>query len=277
MGRAGHRGERTFQEWLSRRTFAPWMIARMDEQHHPIARGDVARCPGSVAELGALIGDPVRAAILHHLGDGSRRPAGELAELAGASPQAASAHLARLLDGGLLAVERRGRHRFYRIASGDAAEAIEALATWIEGPRSKSHPCGLRDARLCYDHLAGRLGVAVCDALAGCGLLVLGPDGPALSADGRVWCARCRFDPVPRTRRPAVRLCLDWTERRHHLGGWLGAELARGMFAAGYLAMGPRRRSVEVTARGAAFLERELSLLPARDRSGRVRTGPLGP
>ena len=227
-----------------------------------------------MAELGALIGDPVRAAVLNHLGDGSRRPSGELARLAGASPQAASAHLARLVDGGLLSVERQGRHRFYRIASGEAAEAIEALAGWVGGGlRSARHPPEMRGAKLCYDHLAGRLGVAVCDALTERGLLVLAPGGPALSAAGRAWCARCGLDPTPRGRRPAVRLCLDWTERRHHLGGGLGAELARAMFAAGHLSPGTRRRSLDVTAAGAAFLARELAIEVARDRPGRGGAG----
>jgi DNA-binding transcriptional ArsR family regulator len=92
--------------------------------------------PPSLAAAAALIGDPVRAAILLHLTDGSRRPASELAFLAGASPQAASAHLARLVDGGLLTVENQGRHRFFSIASGEVAEMIEGLANWPTGSRS---------------------------------------------------------------------------------------------------------------------------------------------
>lgn len=240
----------------------------MSDERHPVLNDGPVGGPGSLAEMGALIGDPIRAAILHHLADGSRRPAGELAQLAGASPQAASAHLARLIGGGLLAVERQGRHRFYRIASGEAAEAIEALASWIgRAGRSVDHPPELRRARLCYDHLAGWLGVAVCDALVERGFLVLTAEGPALSAAGRAWCARCGLEPVPRTRRPAVRLCLDWTERRHHLGGGLGAELARAMLAAGYLTPGSRHRSLCVTATGAAFLKRELSVELARHRT----------
>lgn len=233
----------------------------MSDERNAILDDALAMGPGSLAEMGALIGDPVRATILHHLGDGSRRPAGELAQLAGASPQAASAHLARLVGGGLLAVERQGRHRFYRIASGEAAETIEALSDWIgRTRRAAAHPSELRHARLCYDHLAGRVGVAVFDALVERGFLILSSGGPALSAAGRVWCAACGLDPVPRTRRPAIRLCLDWTERRSHLGGGLGAELARAMFAAGYLTSGSRHRGLNVTAAGATFLRRELSV-----------------
>lgn len=214
-----------------------------------------------MAEMGALIGEPVRAAILHHLSDGSRRPAGELAHLAGASRQAASAHLSRLVDGGLLSAESRGRHRFYRIASGDAAEAIEALASWVgPTPRSVAHPPEIRRARLCYDHLAGRLGVAICDALIKRDLPILASNGPNLSPAGRDWCARCGINSVPEARRPAIRLCLDWTERHYHVGGSFGADLARMMLSAGHVASGSRRRSLNVTAAGEMFLKRELQI-----------------
>ncbi len=130
----------------------------------------------SLVEFGALIGDPVRAAMLLALGDGSRRPAGELSGMAGASPQAGSAHLARLVAGGLLAVEKQGRHRFFRIASGEVAEIIEGLANWTERPvRPIRHDPALCHARLCYDHLAGRLGVAVLEAMSARGLFRLRP------------------------------------------------------------------------------------------------------
>lgn len=219
--------------------------------------------PLSLAAMGALIGDPVRASILLHLGDGSRRPAGELASLAGASPQAVSAHLARLLEGGLLVVEPQGRHRFYRIASGEVAEVIEGLANVLgQAPNHVRHPPALRRARLCYDHLAGRLGVSVFERLVGSGRLILGPDGPALSESGLAWCRHCGLDPaVPgSSRRVPFRLCLDWTERRHHLGGRFGAAFARMMVDRGYLTCGPPRRAVDLTAAGRAFLDRELAL-----------------
>ncbi len=219
--------------------------------------------PASLAELGALIGDPVRAAILLHLGDGTTRPAGELATLAGASPQAASAHLAQLVEGGLLAVEKQGRHRFFRLASGEVAEIIENLANWASPvPRRPRHDPALCQARLCYDHLAGRLGVALLDRLSEREFLVLGPEGPALSQAGREWYehqAERPFKP-PAGRRPLVRLCLDWTERRHHLGGYLGAKLAELMLERGYVAPGARRRSLLVTAAGARFFCDELGI-----------------
>src|SRR5450755_949781 len=130
--------------------------------------------PPSLATLGALIGDPVRAAILLELSDGSRRPASELAFLAGASPQAASAHLSRLVEGGLLQVENQGRHRFFSLPSGEVAEMIEGLANWADQRRRlRPHDPALCKARLCYDHLAGKLGVAIFDRMAAQGWLSL--------------------------------------------------------------------------------------------------------
>ena len=153
--------------------------------------------PPSLAAAAALIGDPVRAAILLHLTDGSRRPASELAFLAGASPQAASAHLTRLVDGGLLTVENQGRHRFFSIASGEVAEMIEGLANWADRqPKRRRLDPALCRARLCYDHLAGQLGVAVFDRMAAQGWLIFGADGPGLSPAGLDWCRRNKLDPT---------------------------------------------------------------------------------
>lgn len=219
--------------------------------------------PTSLAELGALIGDPVRAAILMHLTDGTTRPAGELAVLAGASPQAASAHLAQLVDGGLLAVEKQGRHRFFRLASGEVAEIIENLANWANPPPGRPrHDPALCQARLCYDHLAGRLGVALLDRLTEREHLVLGPGGLGLSDAGRRWFEALLQRPLeaPAGRRPLVRLCLDWTERRNHLGGFLGAVLADLMVTRGYVAPGSKRRSLLITATGARFFCEELDI-----------------
>ncbi len=219
--------------------------------------------PPSLAALGALLGDPVRAAILLCLTDGSRRPAGELAFLAGASPQGASAHLAQLVDGGLLKVERQGRHRFFSIPSGEVAEMIEGLANWADRqPRRRRLDPALCQARLCYDHLAGRLGVALFDRMIAQGWLVFGADGPAFSPAGLEWRKRNDFDlPAPAgSRRPLLRLCLDWTERRHHLGGHFGAAFARALFDKNYLRRRPGERVVDVTPRGVAFLRRELAI-----------------
>lgn len=239
----------------------------MAEVHLPFAA-----LPASLAHLGALIGDPVRAAILLHLSDGSRRPAGELATLAGASQQAVSAHLSRLVEGGLLRVEPQGRHRFFSLASGEVAETIEALATWLDQPRrAVPHDPGLQDARLCYDHLAGRLGVALFERMAALRFFFFGADGPALGEAGQAWCRKQGISVAPPagSGRPCVRLCLDWTERRHHLGGALGSAVARHMLDTGLLRPGTQRRSLLLTVRGSAFLQAELGLASPRPASER--------
>jgi hypothetical protein len=200
--------------------------------------------PSSLAEFGTMIGDPVRAAILLQLSDGTTRPAGELAALAGASPQAASTH------------------RFFRLASGEVAEIIENLSYWTISPsRRPRHDPTLCQARLCYDHLAGRLGVTVLDRLTERKLLELGPHGLGLSEAGRKWLEHLTESSFqPAGRRPLVRLCLDWTERRNHLGGQLGAKLAGLMLEKGYVAPGAKHRSLLVTSAGARFFCGELGI-----------------
>jgi DNA-binding transcriptional ArsR family regulator len=218
--------------------------------------------PLTLAMVGSLIGDPVRAAILLELSDGSRRPASELAFLAGASPQAASAHLSRLVEGGLLQVENQGRHRFFSLPSGEVAEMIEGLANWADQRRRlRPHDPALCKARLCYDHLAGKLGVAIFDRMAAQGWLSLAVEGPAFTPSGLEWCRRHEFEPAaPSRTRPLLRLCLDWTERRYHLGGHFGAAFARRLFDRSYLRRHPSQRIVELTPPGAEFLHRELAL-----------------
>jgi DNA-binding transcriptional ArsR family regulator len=219
--------------------------------------------PASLAHLGALLGDPVRAAILLHLSDGSCRPAGELATLAGASQQAASAHLGRLVEGGLLRVAPQGRCRYFTLASGEVAEALELLVNWLDQPRrTVAHDRGLREARLCYDHVAGRLGVALFDRMAALGFFSFDPGGPALGEAGQAWCRRIglQLQPPRGSRRPLLRLCLDWTERRHHLGGLFGAAMTGHMVERDLLRGGSQRRALLLTARGRAFLQDELGL-----------------
>lgn len=219
--------------------------------------------PASLAHFGALVGDPARAAILLHLSDGSRRPAGELATLAGVSPQAVSAHLARLVDGGLLQMERQGRHHFFALASGEVAEMLEGLGNALGQPRRVvPHPPQLREARLCYDHLAGRLGVALFDRMTSLGFFTFCSNGPSLGEAGTAWCRRVGLsvDQPAGNRRPQLRPCLDWTERRPHMGGWFGAALTAHMLGGGHLVPGPGRRALRLTARGAAFLRDELGL-----------------
>ncbi|MEU9042558.1 MULTISPECIES: winged helix-turn-helix domain-containing protein [unclassified Kitasatospora] len=194
----------------------------------------------ALAALAALLADPTRAAFCSALLDGRAWTAGELARHARVAPSTASEHLSRLIAGGLLAEERQGRHRYVRLASPAVATLLEDLTSFAEsGGSGTSTPRSLGEAtrlsaearaRTCYDHLAGRLGVAVADALLARGL-VADEAGLAVTERGREWLAAQAIELPPRSgrrgARPVVRSCLDWTERRSHLGGALGAALFR--------------------------------------------------
>jgi DNA-binding transcriptional ArsR family regulator len=218
----------------------------------------------------ALIGDPVRAAILSALSDGRTQPAGALAGAACVSPQCASNHLAKLTEGGLLAVEIEGRHRYYRLAPPQVAAAIEALACLapvirsLENPRT-SRARSLRFARSCYDHLAGRLGVAVSAAAEARGYLVISDQASkryAITAAGKHWLETIGVDIG--ALKPAAagfaRRCLDWTERRYHLAGPMGGVLLFRFIELGWLRRDPATRAVSVTPLGAAEFARLLNI-----------------
>jgi DNA-binding transcriptional ArsR family regulator len=221
----------------------------------------------NIATPAALIGDPTRAAMLQALQDGRAQPASALAWAAGVTAQAASNHLAKLVDGGLLAVEREGRHRYYRLASAEVAHVIEALSVLatpvrsLEVPRSPKARA-LRDARCCYGHLAGRLGVRVCEALVERDLIRPEADKLyAVTPEGSAWFADLgvAVDTL-RSPRGVARQCLDWTERRHHLAGPLGVRLLEAMTARGWLALEAKGRAVRLTAEGAAALRDRLGV-----------------
>lgn len=221
----------------------------------------------NIASPAALIGDPVRAAMLQALQDGRAQPASALAWVAGVSAQAASNHLSRLVEGGLLSVEREGRHRYYRLASAEVAHAIEALSAIAAPVRSLEIPRSpqaraLRDARCCYGHLGGRLGVMVAEALVA--LEVLRPADDKLyevTAEGRAWFSELGISVAGlASPRGIARRCLDWTERRHHLAGPLGVKLLDAMTGRGWLALEPKGRAVRVTAEGARQLRQRLGV-----------------
>jgi len=219
-----------------------------------------------LAEVAALLGDPVRAGMLTALWDGRARPAGELARLAGVSASTASSHLGRLVAGGVLRVEPRGRHRDYRLAGPHVAEVLEALARLVV-PRpatlvDEMAGAPLRLARMCYDHVAGWLGVSIADALSARRLLTLREGNCRLSSEGRRWFERAGVDvgALERGRRPLMRGCVDWTERREHLGGALGAALAAQLLERDWLRRERGARSLLVTSAGRAGLRRWLDL-----------------
>lgn len=222
----------------------------------------------SVAEVASLIADPARAAMLTALVNGRALPAGELAYCAGVTAQTASSHLARLVDGGLMAVAQEGRHRYYRIAGAEVAEALERLAAiHPTGPvRHKALTAKARDlrfARCCYDHLAGRLGVAVTDALQQREFLVPAEDRVfKVTPAGETWFGGVgvHVASLKPTRRGLARQCLDWTERTHHLAGPLGAALMSALCKAGWLRRSRSPRGVDVTTKGRLALKRELGV-----------------
>jgi DNA-binding transcriptional ArsR family regulator len=221
-----------------------------------------------IARVAALLGDPGRANMLTALLDGRSLTATELAHAAGVAAPTASGHLARLLEAGLLALERQGRHRYYRLSGPDVGEVLEGLMGLAErtgAVRSRSGPRdgALRAARICYDHLAGARAVAAAEALAARGLVTLAPEA-GLSPQGRTFFAALGID-VPkleRARRPLCRACLDWSERRSHLAGALGAAMLDLVLAAGW-ARRAEGRVIAFTQKGEAAFDAVFGLAPS--------------
>jgi DNA-binding transcriptional ArsR family regulator len=216
-----------------------------------------------ISSVGELIGEPARTAILISLLDGSSLPAGELARLAGISAQSASAHLSKLVDGGLLLSQNNGRHRYYKVSSPEVVHALEALGAIATLPRPTAAPRSREDvdishARSCYDHLAGRVAVELTKALQN--LKVIRTNGPRdykLGPKGPAWFADLGIDVLAlnRSRRTLARRCLDWTERQPHVAGALGAALFSRMLDAGWLARRRGTRALRITHRGARELQ----------------------
>lgn len=238
-----------------------------------------------IASVAALIADPARGRILMALNDGRALPASVLADEAGVSAQSASGHLKKLVAGKLLRVEASGRYRYYKLAGDDVGAVLEALALvapphTITSLRQGTRANALRQARTCYDHLAGRLGVMITEALLSKGALV--------RTDGHTDTRRRHSDPLSagvgdacpyrlggaaaeifgtigvdldkitydtRLRRPLVRVCVDWSEQRHHLAGRLGAAVTDSWFRAGWISRKSHDRAITLTRRGARALE----------------------
>lgn len=213
-----------------------------------------------LASLSSLIGDPSRALILSALFGGEALPAGELAFRARVTPQTASSHLAKLTEAGLVTVERMGRHRYYRLSGPEIGGLLEKMMTvaWQPAVERSRVPAPLRDGRMCYDHLAGRLGVAVTDALVARGVLARGDDAFALTEAGTGWLAAMGIDAAALRdgRRSFARHCIDWSERRPHLAGALGAAIAERFVDRGWIRRDRDSRAVALTEDGRAALTR---------------------
>jgi DNA-binding transcriptional ArsR family regulator len=210
-----------------------------------------------MASVAALLGDPARANILTALMDGRALTAKELAYAARVSPQTASGHLARLTDAALLAMEKQGRHRYFRLASPLVGQMLESVMA-VAGPEpGRISPWrggdAMRTARTCYDHLAGRLGVALADSLSDAGHVSLSGDGGEVTDRGRVFLRDFGAEPAV-GKRVFCRPCLDWSERRPHIAGRLGAALATRLLDLGWIARQRDSRAVTITPAGAQGL-----------------------
>ncbi len=218
----------------------------------------MSETPPGLAEIAALVGDPARANILSALMDGRALTASELAEVAGVSPQTTSGHLAKLTEARLLALARQGRHRYYRLASPLVSHMIEGIvAVALDGPPRRQRVTGPRDAALrrarsCFDHFAGGLGVGLTDSLCRAGHVLLEEDGGEVTEAGVAFLSEFGVDleAARRRRRAFCRACLDWSERRPHLAGAVGAALAQRCFALGWVERRRDSRALTITRRG---------------------------
>lgn len=210
-----------------------------------------------IAAVAALLGDPARANMLTALLAGPALTAGELARHAGVTPQTASSHLARLTEGGLLKTQKQGRHSYYALSGPDVAQVLEGLMGLAHragrqrvrtGPREPA----LREARVCYDHLAGDLGVAMLEAMIADGRIAEAGEALILTRAGAAFAEDLGVDPTALKpgRRPVCKACLDWSVRRRHLAGGLGAGLLNRFYDLGWARREPDSRVVTFTANG---------------------------
>lgn len=221
----------------------------------------------NIIEVASLIGEPSRVSMLVSLLGGKALPASELARTAKVTPQTASTHLAKLVEGGLLVSESHGRHRYYRLANAEVAHAMESLLTIatpkpVRSLRESDQMRAIRYARTCYDHLAGEVGVALTQKMMELQMIEASGQDYVLSESGK---SKLRelgvvLEASPKSRRRYARPCLDWSERRHHLAGSLGASLTNRLFELGWIERIPGGRAVRITALGSSGFLTEFDL-----------------
>jgi DNA-binding transcriptional ArsR family regulator len=218
----------------------------------------------NIAFVANLMADPSRAAMCQALVGGEARPAGELAARAGVSAQTASNHLAKLIAGGIMRVEQQGRWRYYRLAGAEVGYAVEALAV-VAPPlpsraESNGHDRRLKNARTCYSHLAGRLGVALADALVAERWLEDDGRGYRVTTKGTRSLRALGIEATARRAQAPARRCLDWTERRPHVAGPVGTAIAELALRRGWVRRMRGTRAVLVTPSGRIQLQRVFNL-----------------
>ena len=221
----------------------------------------------SMASVGAMIGSPARASMLSVLFDGRSLTATELSHTANVSNATGSEHLAKLVAAKLIVCEQHGRHRYYRLASPDVAHALEPLVHLVAAkPTPMRTPSKslrrLRHARLCYDHFAGELGVAITSAMTDMKWLVSTGKDFELTNEGKKACTKLGLDllALQTKRRKFAPQCLDWSERLPHLAGSLGAAIAKKAFDEGWVTHTKVRREVSITNEGIAAFEEKLGV-----------------
>ncbi len=219
----------------------------------------------NISRVAALMGDPARSNMLLSLMDGRALTASELASSSGITKQTASSHLAKLLAGNLVAKEVQGRHHYYRLSDPDVAHAIEALLNVAErgpGKRTRTGPKdpALRKSRICYDHLAGELGVMMYDRMHEKSWLTDKDGSMEVSTDGWVALRDIGLHPsdITKSRRPECKTCLDWSMRRHHLAGQVGALILDRVFELGWAKRQSGSRVIEFSYSGEKSFRRWL-------------------
>ncbi|MGW7078172.1 ArsR/SmtB family transcription factor [Streptomyces sp. NPDC054866] len=251
-------------------------MSRMSKPPHPTSPSTDGVIGPDLASLAGLLADRTRASMCLALLDGRAWTATELARHAGVAPSTATGHLHQLVAGGLLSQERQGRHRYLRLAGSSTAEMIESLASHapmrpvpVRSLADAHRRRALSYARSCYDHLAGNVAVAITDAMTERSLLTW-DYGPSLSESGKAWLRDLGIDDHrPRgSRRAHVRTCLDWTERRQHLAGAVGAAFFQHALDAGWLVRRGTTRVITVTDAGHAVLREQLGIPGALGHEG---------
>jgi len=233
-----------------------------------------------IAEIAALVGEPARATMLSALLDGRALTASELAYAARVTPQTASTHLAKLSEAGLLSPIRDGRHRYFRLASPKVVEMLDGIVAVALENRPRYRPLTrqareLSAARICYDHLAGRLSVDLTDFFTAHEYIVLGDEAAEITQEGTRFLTEFGIDlaALTSTRRHLCRLCLDWTERRPHVAGMVGAALTTRYFDLGWTERMKHTRAVIVTEPGKRGFLETFVINASQDNENRIGTG----
>ncbi|MDA1533318.1 metalloregulator ArsR/SmtB family transcription factor [Bacillus cereus group sp. BY17LC] len=221
----------------------------------------------NISYIAKLIAEPTRAIILECLMNNQALPASELAYMAKVSHPTISSHLSKLVEGNLLTVEQHGRHRYYRLANQEVAEVLEKLGTiaptvQVRTLKQSDQLKQVRYARTCYDHLAGRLGVEIAEKLLDRDFIILEEGEYSVTEQGKLWFLNfgINIEEAEIKRRVFAKPCLDWSERRYHISGWLGSAIAKRFFEQEWITKMDKNRAVHLTRKGMKSLKDQLGI-----------------